>query len=162
MAWLVCVKGDVEPYQYSFDMISVYEDDQSFPDHYPDSFNMLQVNGTKADVINVMNQIKPEIYDCAREDGGDWTFGIVQDPVEFKTVWRSAGSTTKKWYNLINKIKFYINIENLTPEEKQLLQTYDITHSSITSFIKKIAKSLADDSANNVEETDLRNTLPNG
>jgi len=197
MAWLVCVKrDDREPYQYVNDLISIYEDDQSFPDHYPKTFNMLKVNGTKADVENVLNQIKPEIIKAVWSiEKNSWIFPISEyvakcvyildntlcpkfSPdkdvetlckyknfndckyVEFKEVWRPAGTDVKKWYDLVNDFKFHINIGELTPEEKQLLQTYDITHPSITSFINKIVKDIASDLANSVEETDLKNTLP--
>ena len=74
-------------------------------------------------------------------------------------VWKSEASD-KKWYFLVNDFKFPINVGDLTAEEKQLLQTYDITHPSIGSFIKKVRKELADDPANNVEVFDLRNTNP--
>jgi len=162
MAWLVCVRrDDREPYQYINDLISIYEDGQSFPDHYPDTFIMLQVNGTKADVKVVLDLIKPQVVECFRPiAGGTWSFIPPDEDWENKKVWRPANTSVRKWYNLVNDFKFYINIGSLTPEEKQLLQTYDITHASIASFINKICKDISEDPVNNVEETDLKNQTP--
>jgi hypothetical protein len=169
MAWLVCVENDDraipdEPgqlAQFEWDVISTYEDDQSFPNNYWTDYHMFQVNGTKADLDDVISQIKPQVYKCAFDTvDSKWVFNTTNPVSEFKMVWRPAQGTTRKWYNLVHPIKFYSNLGDLTPEEQQLLQTYDIKHASIQSFINKVAKKLDVDPANNVEETDLRNELP--
>jgi hypothetical protein len=162
MAWLVCVKrDDREPFQYIDDLVEVVDDNVGLPSHYPTTFNVLQVNGTRADVEAILESIRPQVYTVVDDlDTGKWGFDPANPGDQEKQVWRPANTSVKKWYNLVNEFKFPINIGNLTPEEKQLLQTYDIAHPSIASFINKVSKDVSSDSANNVEETDLKNQLP--
>jgi hypothetical protein len=164
MAWLVCIKrDDRQPYQFVNDLVEVVDESVGLPDHYYDTFNCLKVNGIREDVENVLNQIKPQIYNCGFDlVEQKWVFDTINETSDTKKVWRPGNSTVRKWYNVVNPFKFYINIGSLTPEEKDMLQQYDINHPSIISFINKISKDLSVDPSNNIEETDLRNTLPPG
>ena len=149
-----------DQFQYLGDVAGVYPDGFPFSQDELDAFDFLTVNGSKADVEAVLEQIRPTEAKCylwnsdnkyhwePHPDGDD----TIQD------VYKVEGS--KRWYKLETDFKFPTNVSSLTPEEKQLLETVDINHPSVDSFIRKIIKDFTTQPGNDVEINDLRNTDP--
>jgi len=161
MAQLMLIGSDVvnEPYQYLDDMSYVFSDDHVFSDDELEQFNFLTVNGSYEDVRDRLIQISPRITAAFHwVEDQKWHFQVPEgDFDETIEVWFDSPN---KWNKVVNGFKFPINVGNLTPEEKQLLETYDINHPSVDAFIRKIAKDITADPANNVEVRDLRNLEP--
>lgn len=154
-----------EPYNYLNDLIGVFDDSHQFSDHELTRFNFLNVNGSVVDVNNVLKQIRPVVapaFKWVTEDEYRFDRPDSSNQGDVIEVWQIRDATPNRWYKLVNDFKFPINTNDLTPEEKQLMQTYDITHPSVGSFIKEIAKSIGSDPANNDEIRDLRNSYPPG
>jgi hypothetical protein len=84
--------------------------------------------------------------------------GLVKEKTRMYSVFQVEGS--KRWYKMENDFKFPVNIGNLTPEEKQILETVDINHPSVDSFIRKLVKDMTVLSGNDVEVRELRNSEP--
>jgi hypothetical protein len=145
--------------QYLNDIACVFNDDHQFSRTELEKFNFLTINGTKNDVKEKIRQITPRIehaYLLLTDNKYHWqddgtTIGAIQ-------VYQVEGSN--KWYKLENDFKFPVNIGDLTPEEKQILETVDINHPSVDAFIRKLVKDITILSGNNVEIKELRNSEP--
>jgi len=147
--------------QYLGDIVGVFPDDHQFSATELIKFSYLTIGGSVADVQARIDQLKPQITEAYLwESDGKYHFdedGDI-DPLGMILVFRTEGSN--KWYKLENAFKFPFNLGDLTPEEKQLLETVDINHPSVDSFIRKLVKDITALSDNDVEIKDLRNTNP--
>lgn len=160
MAILMLIKNQKEGLMHVNDVAGVFNDTHTFSEYELKAFNFLNVNGSKEDVQELLRTIQPETHPAFYYDG-EWHFHPPENPELIEDeimMYRVEGS--KKWYQLVVPFKYSANIDDLSTEEKQLLETYDINHSSIDSFIKKIAKDITLDEANQIEITDLRNVNP--
>ena len=164
MAVLLLIGNDVvnEPYQYLDDVIGIFSDAHVFSQTELVQFNFLYVNGSREDMRDIFIQIKPKIALAFLWVADQkWHF---QEPgegegevAETADVWFDSPI---RWRRLVNGFKFIVNVNNLTPEEKQLLETYDINHPSVGAFINKIVKDITSDPANSIEIRDLRGLEP--
>ena len=160
MAILLLIKNPNEGFTYINDMVGVYNDTHQFSATELEHFNFLTINGSRHDVDLLLKQIQPEIL-FAYWTGSEWSLQMPDeiDPVvEDIRVYRVESG--KRWYKLVNPFKFLINIGDLSVEEKTLLETYDINHPSVGSFVRKVLKDITSDSANNEEIKKLRNVNP--
>lgn len=147
--------------QYLGDVIGVYSDNHLFSGTELEKFNILTINGSVDDVNARLEQLMPRIKDAYLWESDDeyhWIEDGDNNPVEIIEVYQIEGDN--KWYKLINDFKFPINLNELTAEEKQLLETVDLNHPSVDSFIRKIIKDITILSGNNVEVKELRNSQP--
>ena len=161
MAQLLIIKDETvrAGLQYIGDMVGVFEDSHIFDDNELAKFSTLTVAGSRADVESRINQLRPlEAGAAIWDTDGKYHFDseippegtVISDYIEvFKIV--------NKWYHKAVGFKFPINLDGLTPEEKQLLATIDINNPAIDSFINKILKDLLTQVGNDVEIKDLRN-----
>jgi len=147
--------------QYIGDLVGVYPDSHNFSPHELDVFGVLTINGSVEDINARINQITPQIETAFQwESDGDyhWIYPEEGNVIDTIDVYRIEGDN--KWYKAENDFKFPVNLNGLTPEEKQLLETVDVNHPSVDSFIRKIAKDITTLSGNDVEVRDLRNSEP--
>lgn len=163
MAQILLIKTETvrDGLQYLGDVVGIFEDSHQFSDHELTVFNVLTVAGSRLDVEAKFDQIKPEVADAYLwESDGEyhWTIPDEGNVLNTREVARPEGNN--KWYLLENRFKFPINVDMLTPEEKQVLETVDINHPSVDAFIKKIAKNVFALPGNDVEVRELRNTEP--
>lgn len=161
MAKVIYIKAETEldGVQYLGDIVEVLEDDRWLSPSMLEAFNVLTISGSKADVQARLNQIIPRVKKAYLLADGDyhWDRGD-EDPVETIRVFQVEGSN--RWYKQEEKFKFPMNLAELTPEEKQLLETVNINHPSVDSFIRKLVKDITILSGNDVEVKELRNTEP--
>ena len=163
MAILMLISADIirDNCQYLNDVVGVFPDGYQFSSTELERFNFLTINGSVSDVQLRLDQITPEIqyaYQWQSDGKYHWTDPDGETITDEIQVYQVEGSN--RWYKMVNDFKFPVNTGGLTPEEKQLLETYDITHPSVDSFIRKLAKDLTEDPANNTEIKDLRNSHP--
>jgi len=147
--------------QYLDDVVGVFEDSHQFSKTELEKFNFLTIGGTKANVELRLFQITPDIqiaYQWASDGKYHWTDGVGETITGTTDVYQIERSN--KWYKLVNDFKFPVNVGELIAEEKQLVETYDITHPSVDSFIRKLAKDVTSDPANSLEIKELKNTHP--
>ena len=164
MAKALIIKAETEKQsvQYIGDLIGVYPDTHIFSDDELALFNTLIINGSVEDVQARINQLTPVQTSASKWDSDNiYHFDNVMPPegvniLDIIEVYQSG----KRWYRKTTGFKYSVNVANLTPEEKQLLESIDINNPSIDSFIKKIIKDLTTQDGNNVEVVDLRNTNP--
>jgi hypothetical protein len=143
--------------QYIGDIVAVFPDSHIFSSTELAVFDFLTISGTVEDVKALFNEILPRIETAYLWPDGDYYWDDT-DSIDSIDVFRLEGSN--KWYRLDNDFKFPLNAGDLTPEEKQILETTDINHPSVTNFIRKIVKDLVVLSGNDVEIKELRNTEP--
>jgi len=164
MAQLLIIKDETvrDGMQYIGDMVGVFEDSHVFSDNELVLFDVLIVNGSRADVEARVNQLRPLEDNAAIWDtDGKYHFmsgippegTVLSDPIQVFNV-------GNKWYQKVVGFKFLINVDGLTPQEKELLETIDINNPAIDSFINKIVKDLASQVGNDIEIIDLRNLTP--
>lgn len=148
-------------HRYLGDVIGVFPDSHQFSPTELIKFNYLTIGGSVQDVKARLDQLKPQIENAYLwESDNEYHFNEDGDldPLETIRVFRAEGS--KRWYKLVEKFRYPINLDTLTPEEKQVLETVDINHSSVDSFIRKLIKDITVLSGNDVEIIELRNTNP--
>lgn len=162
MAQLLIIKAETvrDGLQYIGDVVGVFEDSHVFSETEIAKFNVLTVGGSAADVRTRLQQLTPRIEEAYRSSVDEkYHFGMPpEEPLEIIKVYRLEGDS--KWYKAENKFKFPMTVDELTPEEKQLLETVNINHPSVDSFIRKLIKDISVLSGNDVEIKDLRNTEP--
>ena len=166
MAKILLIKTETERdgLQYINDIVGVYDDSHIFSDHELQVFNVLTINGSVADVKARIEQITPTIETAFLwTSDGEWHFDYPEDPeadpiLDVIQVYQVEGDN--KWYHAVSDFKFPTNIGDLTPEEKQLLETVNINHPSVDSFIRKIVKDITQFPGNDVEIKDLKNQTP--
>ena len=147
--------------QYLNDLVGVFPDDHQFSPTELSNFSFLTVGGSVEDVKTRISQITPRVEYCVlwqSDNKYHWLDDGDNDPLETIEVYQIEGSN--KWFKLVNAFKFPVNVDELTPEEKQLLETVDINHPSVDSFIRKIAKDVAALPDNDIEVKELRNSEP--
>ncbi len=163
MAQVVIINNETakDGLQYLGDIVGVFSDSHIFSATELEKFSFLTINGSVNDVNFRLSQLCPRVEMAFLwESDGDyhWVEDGNNDPVEMIEVYQVEGSN--KWYKLINDFKFPVNLDGLTPEEKQLLETVDINHSAVDSFVRKIVKDVTQLSDNNIEVKELRNSTP--
>ncbi|MHC4292665.1 MAG: hypothetical protein ACYSTX_00090 [Planctomycetota bacterium] len=145
--------------QYVGDVVQIQEDDYVFSETELEKFSFLAINGTRSEVEARLLELLPEKYIAFKwNSDNQWHLQEATAPdydIDEMDVWQPEGS--KRWYELVTSFKFGMNIDSLTPEEKQLLETININHPSVDSFIRKTIKDLAALLGNDAEVTDLRN-----
>ena len=146
--------------QYIGDIVDIYEDDRYMSPTMLEMYNFITIKGSVSDVRNRLDQIKPRIEEAYQLPDESWGFNVPDGVQEIAhcQVYQVEGSN--RWYVVNNSFKFPFNIAGLTPEEKQLLETVDINHPSVDSFVRKIAKDIAVLSGNDTEIKALRNQEP--
>lgn len=148
--------------QYLNDVVGVFTDDHAFSETELVKFDFLTISGTVQEVRQRLEQITPSIHDAhlwATDNKYHWDFPANEDDLlDSIEVFQTEGST--KWYRLDNDFQFPVNVGDLSPEEKQLMETVDINHPSVDSFIRKLVKDINALSGNDVEIKDLRNSQP--
>lgn len=143
--------------QYIGDLVNIFKDDHQFSETELEKFNFLTINGSVEDVTAKLEQIKPRIekaYLWVSDSEYHW-----DDSQDFTEIIRVV-QDGNRWRKVNERFKFPINFDELTPEEKQILETIDINHPSVDSFINKIAKDILALSGNQEEVKELRNTEP--
>jgi hypothetical protein len=138
----------------------VFPDDYQFSGTELQVYNFLSVGtgvNTVEEVQLLFDSISPRIETAYLRPDGDYYWDDT-DSIGSIDVFRLEGSN--KWYRLDNDFKFPLNAGDLTPEEKQILETTDINHPSVTNFIRKTVKDLVALSGNDVEIRELRNSEP--
>lgn len=163
MAQILIIKSETtkENLQYLGDVVGLYNDNHQFSSTELEKFDVLTINGSVEDVRTRLNQLKPNIqiaYLWESDNEYHWTEDGDINPVEIIDVYQIEGDN--KWYKLINDFKFPVNVDGLTAEEKQTLETVDINHPSVDSFIRKLIKDVAALLDNNTEVKELKNTSP--
>jgi len=168
MPQLLVIKSEtvVDGLQYIGDVVGVFPDDHIFSASQQAKFNILGIGmgiNTVNEVNQVLERIKPRIvhaYLWASDNTYHWEMpdGGVSNLLGIIEVYRVEGSS--RWYKAENDFLFPVNVSQLTPEEKQLLETVDINHSSVDSFLRKLVKDMTVLSGNDVEIKELRNTEP--
>lgn len=161
MAQILIIKNEtaVDGLQYLGDIVGVYRDSHVFSDHELLIFNVLTISGSVADVQAKIHEITPreeEAFLWVADNEYHWIKESELAPGDEIRVFQ----VSNRWYELVDDFRFPISISGLTPEEKQLLETVDINHPSVDSFIRKIVKDLAVLAGNGNEIKDLRNTEP--
>ena len=166
MAQVLIIKAETakDGLQYIGDVVGVYLDSHQFSSTELAIFSVLTINGSREDVKARLKQIRPQLEDAFLwESDGEYHWDGPEDELDNVLdtirVYKIEGSN--KWYRVDNKFKFPVNIGTLTPEEKQLLETVNINHPSVDSFIRKLVKDITALSGNDVEIKELRNTEPN-
>jgi len=179
MPQLLLIKAETarDGLQFINDVVGVYPDDHVFSDHEYTVFNVIAVStglSTVADVQSRFNQIAPTIvnamqwlsdgkYHFDTEEPESGWYDEIENPageqvIDSIQVYQVEGGS--RWYKCVNDFKFPLNVENLTPEEKQLIATIDINHPSVDSFIRKVAKDITQLDGNDIEIKELRNQTP--
>ena len=146
--------------QYIGDVVGVFPDDHQFSATELAKFNFLTVGGSVADVQARLSQLQPRIemaYQWTSDEKHHWNEPD-GEPMDQIQVFRLEGDS--RWYRLDNGFKFPINIDTLSVEEKQLIESIDINHPAVDSFIRKLVKDITALSGNDVEIKDLRNSEP--
>jgi len=147
--------------QYLGDVVVILPDSWQPSETELVKFDVITINGSVEDIQARLAEITPSIESCYLwESDSDyhWTKDGDINPIETIDVYQVEGSN--KWYKLINRFKFIKNLNDLTTEERQLLETLDINHPSVDSFVKKIIKDITVLSGNNVEVKELKGTNP--
>lgn len=147
--------------QYIGDIVGVFLDTHQFSPTELQKFNFLTINGSLEDVRARLRQITPRTEDCylwQSDNKYHWTEPDGETILDRIQVFQIEGSN--KWYKLTEDFKFPVNVDRLTPEEKQLLETVNINHASVDSFIRKLAKDITMLSGNNIEIKELKNSEP--
>jgi hypothetical protein len=148
-------------FQYLNDIMAVYPDGHQFSPTVLEKFNFLTIGGTKEDVEARLQQLTPRVefaYLWASDNKYHWTEDGDENPLKVIEVYQVEGDN--KWYKLENDFRFPVNVGELTAAEKQVLETVDINHPSVDSFIRKLVKDVTILSGNDVEIKELRNTTP--
>lgn len=163
MAQLALIKAETasDGLQYMGDVVGVYSDDHQFSGTELEKFSILTINGSMQEVGARLEQIIPRVETaCKWESDGKyhWEEPPDDEKSESEPVFRTEGSN--RWYKLVSDFKFPLNIFLLTAEEKQLLETVDIHHPSVDSFVRKLVKDVTVLSGNDVEIKELRNSEP--
>jgi len=158
MAQILVIKAETarDGLQYIGDIVAVFPDDHIFSATEIAKFSILTIGGSVTDVQTRLDQIKPRIetaYLLPSDNKYHWDDGE-ETAISIINVYQ----LDNKWFKVENKFKFPITIDSLSPEEKQLLETIDINHPSVDSFINKIVKDITVLSDNDVEIKELRNT----
>jgi hypothetical protein len=150
--------------QYLNDVVGVFPDDHQFSGTELAKFNFLSVGigiNTVDEVKARIRQITPAIEDAflwQSDNKYHWTDPDGETIIGRMRVFQVEGSN--RWYELVSDFKFPANTGDLTPEEKQLLETVDVTHPSVDSFIRKLVKDITVLTGNTNEIKDLRNSQP--
>lgn len=163
MAKVILINNETEAdgLQYLGDLVDVYEDDRWMSPTMLEKFSILTINGSVEDVKARLRQLQPRTawaYLWGSDSKWHWTKDGSNPPAETIEVFQAEGSN--RWYRLENDFKFPVNLAALTPEEKQLLETVNINHPSVDSFIRKLIKDITALSGNDIEIKNLRNTQP--
>lgn len=150
-----------ENLQYVGDVVDVIEDDRWLSPAMLENFDYVRVKGEPADVRVRLAQFQPRVEDAFKwnSDGEfHWTKPTAPDTLlEMVDVFFVSPN---KWYRMETRYKFIVNTDELTAEEKQLLESIDITNPSVDSYIRKTIKDITLLPGNNVEIIELRNTEP--
>lgn len=164
MAILMLVKGNQAHGDWKFagDVVGVFEDDHIFTPSELASSEFITIKGTRALVVSKLKELDVQYTTAYYNPNTDsWSFvDPFVDGQEEKEVW-SPGGNPLKWYFLEVPFVYRWNVDSLTAEEKQLLETIDITNPSVDNAVKKLMKDLVvANPSNGVEATDLRNKTP--
>jgi hypothetical protein len=164
MAILLLIKAETarDGLQYLNDVVGIFNDDHQFSSTELEVFSFLTIKGSRQDVSDRIDQIQPAIEEAYKwESDGEyhWTNPDEETIIDIIDVYW-YGLPPKRWTRLDEDFKFPVNVGELTAEEKQVLETVDINHPSVDSFIRKIIKDLDMLSGNNVEIIELRNSAP--
>ena len=158
---LIAAETAEDGQQYIGDVVGVFSDDHVFSDHELKIFNVLTVGGSREDVQARIGQLTPRIeiaYKWASDGKYHWTDGDGETVLEAIEVYQMEGS--RSWYKLVSDFTYPVSVDTLTAEEKQLLETLDVSHSSVDSFIRKLVKDASVLNGNDVEIKELKNTTP--
>lgn len=160
MAQILIIKAETvrDGLQYIGDVVGVFPDDHIFSPTELAKFDVLTINGSVDDVNIRLRQIQPRIEDAFLWEDGKYRWENPPIGIEWIKVYRIEGSN--RWYRMDSLFKFPVSVSRLTPEEKQLLETVDINHPAVDSFIRKLVKDITVLAGNNVEIKELRNTEP--
>jgi len=164
MAKALIIKAETErqAVQYIGDLLSVFPDDHVFSDHELSIFGVLKINGSVEDVTARLSQLTPTEATAFKWSSDDKyhfdTEDIPNDVSVLEII--DVFQVDNRWYKKTTGFKFPINIGELTAEEKQLLETIDITHTAVDSFIRKVVKDLTTQIGNDIEIKELRNDTP--
>ena len=147
--------------QYLGDVVAIIPDSWQPSETELVKFDVITIGGSVDDIQARLMEIEPSTEFCYLwESDGDyhWVRDGENVSVEIIEVYQIKGS--RKWYKLINDFKFSRNTNDLTAEEKQILETVDINHPSVDAFIGKLIKDVVALPGNNVEVRELRGTNP--
>lgn len=167
MAQLLLIKTANTPAKFYDDVVgsAAFEDAHNFSEYELQIFNVLYINGSREDVQNRIDQIKIRIESAWYWEADQiWSFSIptaaeveTGEVTDYTEVWFDSPN---RWRRVVNDFKFPVSVQDITPEEREILATVDINHPSVDSFIMKIIKDLSADPANMEEIRDLRNLEP--
>lgn len=146
--------------QYIGDVVGVFSDSHEFSDHELSVFGVLTVGGSAEEVRAQLDRLKPRIevaYKWASDGKYHWTESD-QKILEAIEVYQRAGDI--RWYKYVSDFTYPVSVDTLTAEEKQLLETIDISSPAVDSFIDKLVKDASALVGNNVEVKELKNTAP--
>ena len=143
------------------DIVGVFPDSHVFSSTELVKFDFLTINGSVEDVRLILEQITPttaRAYKWQSDNQYHWTSPDGETVIDEIYVYQIEGD--KKWYHMVNDFKFPCNVGELTSQEKQLLETIDINHPSVDSFVRKLVKDITEDIENNTEINELRDSNP--
>ena len=156
MAQLLIIKTEKEGLQYIGDVVGVFRDEHIFSSDELEIFNVQTIKGSKTDVKAKLQQLAPVIANAYLHSDGKYYFEE-SDPYLSMIEVLKIGI---RWYEVKNDFKFNVNVNSLTPEEKQTLETVDIKDLLTDDSIQKMIKDYTLIPGNDVEIKDLRNKIP--
>lgn len=130
------------------DIVGIFEDAHKFFEHELLVYNVIQIMGTREEVVQKLNVIRINIEKAYRTPTIEWS----RTPPEEKDVWQDIDD---KWYFLEVRPKYIFSMSNLTSEDKTLLETTDTGLARDIVFKKMVVNPGEWDIKNTAEATDL-------
>ena len=148
MAQLLLIKTANTSLKTVGDIVGVYEDTHKFSTNEQTTFTILQIMGTREEVVNKLNAVRVPLERAYKSKSITWA---LERPEE-KEVWQG---TDEKWYFLEERIKYTFSTSGLTAGDITTLETTNTGLQRDTVFQKMIVNPGAWNAANTVEATDL-------
>ncbi len=149
MAQLLLIKDANTSLKTVGDVVGVYEDAHKFSAYEQTAYTILQIMGTREEVVTKLNAIRVPLERAYKAKSVLWSLERPED----KEVWQDTFDD--KWYFLEERIKYTFSTAGLLAGDLTTLETTDTGLARDTVFQKMIVNPGEWDAANTVEATDL-------